>query len=1189
MRAVRCLVVISLVWAVAVASALAGGRRNDAPAAYRDRVVLMAFVDGVPDARQRAILAGVHAVETERIGVGVRVLRVRRGRVLQATRRLKAHPEVRYAEPDFVHEVDGALPDDPNVTSQWAVRNTGQKVNGVTGTAGADQRSLAAWSVTTGTNAVVVAVLDTGVQYSHPDLVTNMWTNPGGLGGCPAGTHGYNVLTRTCDPMDDDANYGGHGTHVAGIIGATGNDAAGVAGVNWTTSIMAVKWVDGHDTAGSSSNLIAAMDWVVMAKRAGVNVRVANDSATWPGTAFSHAVSDEIDLLGANDILFVTAAGNTAQNNDSVPRYPCSYNRPNMICVAASDQNDRLWSSSNRGVSTVKLAAPGVNVVSTLRLSNYGYVSGTSMASPQVCGTAALILSLGYQSVAGVRSMILSNVDTLPSLAGLVATGGRLNVCKAVPGCSSGSSGTPANSAPPMVTGIPQLGSIVGASTGTWSGVPTSYSYQWYRCSSSACSAISGATGQSYGVLAAADIGAMLAVTVTASNATGSSSVAGGASVAAAAASSPFAIGSTVHDGDTLGDSLKWQATPSPAVNFVQFYVDGVLSQTVTSTSYTYNKGTTGLLDTTTLPNGTHVLGLRALASDNRTYGFYGATVTVANSSHGTLPPTTTTTSSSSTSISATSTTATSTITTTTTPGAGGGIALVQSGAGGGSGVGSLSVAFPSGNAAGNLIIAFVRMSTSSQTVTITDRTGNVYTDAVAQAQTTDGHQVHVFFAKNVAGGPNTVTATFSASNNHPWLAIYEYRGLSATSPLDRTARAQGTSTMASSGATAATAAPNELLFAATGMPASYTGTATAGAGYAMQRQDTSTSRAATATGVTSSAGSYSGTFSLSASTNWSAVFATFAAASSPTTSTLPSTSTTAPTTTTSSTTTSSTTTSSTTETTTSTTAATTSSTLEPSTTTTTSTAPTTSTPTTSTPTSTTTTTPTTSTSLPMGGVNTYQAGLSGPIDSANVDTNMRLSMATTSFGTDPDLYVGVTNASDKVYRTVMAFDLSDIPAGATISTCSLTVNVTQRTSPTAGHVRRLCGEHWLDGAGQSETQATWSTWKSGTPWTVAGAGSTVDCAAGGDYTTTDEVGYIPPAGTGPFTFPELSALCQDALANRGGWLRLRISQDAESTQSNLIRLDSSEATTATHRPMLSVMWSPAAMVSTTTSTTLGP
>ena len=172
------------------------------------------------------------------------------------------------------------------------------------------------------------------------------------------------------------------------------------------------------------------------------------------------------------------------------------------------------------------------------------------------------------------------------------------------------------------------------------------------------------------------------------------------------------------------------------------------------------------------------------------------------------------------------------------------------------------------------------------------------------------------------------------------------------------------------------------------------------------------------------------------------------------------------------------------------------------------------------------------------------------------------------------NLFVGVTNAADNVYRTIMAFDLSTIPAGATVTACTLTVNVTQRTSPTAGHVRRLCGEHWLDGDGQSEAQATWTVWKSATNWGVAGAGSTASCGAGGDYTTTDEVAYTPPAGTGLFTFTGVTALCQDAVSLRSGRLRLRISQDAESTQSNLIKFDSSDATTASKRPKLTVTWS---------------
>jgi hypothetical protein len=244
----------------------------------------------------------------------------------------------------------------------------------------------------------------------------------------------------------------------------------------------------------------------------------------------------------------------------------------------------------------------------------------------------------------------------------------------------------------------------------------------------------------------------------------------------------------------------------------------------------------------------------------------------------------------------------------------------------------------------------------------------------------------------------------------------------------------------------------------------------------------------------------------------------------------------------------------------------------------TTSTSTSTTTPTTVAPTTTatvTTTSTTTPTTLPPGGptTNVYQQGVSGPANSANIDTKVRLSQATTNFGTDPELHVGVTNGADKVYRTFMAFDLGDIPAGAVVTSCTLRINVTQRTNPTPGHIRRLCGEHWLDGNAQGESQATWNVWKTGFSWGTPGAGSTAPCASGGDYTTTDEVAYTPPGGTGLFTFPDIATLCQDAIAQRGGWLRLRISQDSESTQSNLIRFDSSDVSSASNRPRLSVTW----------------
>jgi hypothetical protein len=335
-------------------------------------------------------------------------------------------------------------------------------------------------------------------------------------------------------------------------------------------------------------------------------------------------------------------------------------------------------------------------------------------------------------------------------------------------------------------------------------------------------------------------VGATFRVTVTGMNAFGSSSAQSSYSSVAATVSSPFGLNSTILNGATLSGSVPWKASPAQAVTFLQFYIDGVLSQTSWSSPYAYNQQTTGMLDTAALSNGTHVLGLRALSSDNRTYAFYGAVVTVSNG------------------------------------GGGSGIALVQSANAMGSGVISVQAAFPGANTAGNLILAFVRISTTSQTVTMTDTAGNVYAEAVGQTQTSDGHQLHLFYAKNVAGGANTVSATFSGTNNHPWLAIYEYRGLSATSPLDRTSAAQGTAAAVSSGATGITSSANELVFAGVGLPSSYSGTETAGTGFILGQKNTSTSPGATESALVTATGSYAGTFALNSTTNWSALVATF-------------------------------------------------------------------------------------------------------------------------------------------------------------------------------------------------------------------------------------------------------------------------------------------------------------------------
>ena len=345
------------------------------------------------------------------------------------TAALQHNPNIEWAEPNFIIRL-GGTPNDPSYASLWGLKNTGQSVSGATGIAGADIDAEAAWDVTTGSSSIVVGVVDTGVDYTHPDLATNMWSNPGGIGNaqCAAGTKGFNAVDGTCNPMDDHS----HGTHVAGTIGAAGNNSSGVTGVSWNVSIMALKFIAANGY-GTTADAIAAIDFAVQAKIEGVNVRVLSNS--WGGGAFSKALLDVINKANENDILFVAAAGNDYSNNDIWSNYPSNYATANMIAVAATDNRDRLAPFSNYGQSKVHLGAPGVYVLSTIPGNAYSTFSGTSMATPHVAGVAALVLAKTPSlTTAQVKSAILDSVDPIPSLAGRTTTGGRLNAAKAVGG-----------------------------------------------------------------------------------------------------------------------------------------------------------------------------------------------------------------------------------------------------------------------------------------------------------------------------------------------------------------------------------------------------------------------------------------------------------------------------------------------------------------------------------------------------------------------------------------------------------------------------------------------------------------------------------------------------------------------------------------------------------------------------------
>ncbi len=347
-----------------------------------------------------------------------------------AIKALSLNPNVEIAEPNFIYHIN-RVPNDPMLGRLWGMNNTGAADSeGNKGVAGVDISAVQAWDIQTGSKNVVVAVIDTGILWNNPDLADNVWTNEieakGKAGvdddnnGFIDDIHGYDFANNKGDPMDDH----GHGSHCSGTIGAKGNDGKGIVGVNWDVRIMGVKFLD----AGGSGNLENALKAIDYATKMGAKIM----SNSWGGGGYSETLKQAIERSNAAGALFVAAAGNESNNNDSSPSYPASYQIPNVLSVAAVNNQGTMASFSNFGRTSVHVGAPGVNVVSTTT-AGYESWSGTSMATPHVSGIAALVLANEPNITAlELKARIIATAKPIAGLHGKVRSGGMANALTAL-------------------------------------------------------------------------------------------------------------------------------------------------------------------------------------------------------------------------------------------------------------------------------------------------------------------------------------------------------------------------------------------------------------------------------------------------------------------------------------------------------------------------------------------------------------------------------------------------------------------------------------------------------------------------------------------------------------------------------------------------------------------------------------
>lgn len=393
---------------------------------YAAGELLVRFSDEVPQAgaSQAQVLAnagGGAVARRFKLVPGLTVVKLPEGLAMgDALVRYNRTAGIRYAQPNYRQHAL-RTPNDPYFSALWGLNNTAQ----TGGKADVDIDAPEAWERGVGGAAVTVAVIDTGIDYTHEDLAANLWRNPGEIAGNGIDddgngyvddVYGYDFCNGDADPMDDN----GHGTHCSGTIGAVGDNGVGVAGVCWTVKLMALKFLDASGS-GSTADAIGCIEYAVQK-----GARVLSNS--WGGGGYEQALKDAIDAAGAAGALFVAAAGNDyGNNNDATPAYPASYESDNIVSVMSVEASGVMSSFSNYGATSVDIAAPGTSILSCQPGGGYQYMSGTSMATPHVSGACALLLSLNSGlSSQQVKAALLASADA--SLPGLCVAGGLLRL-----------------------------------------------------------------------------------------------------------------------------------------------------------------------------------------------------------------------------------------------------------------------------------------------------------------------------------------------------------------------------------------------------------------------------------------------------------------------------------------------------------------------------------------------------------------------------------------------------------------------------------------------------------------------------------------------------------------------------------------------------------------------------------------